>query len=333
MPHVRPQLLDVFFTKNKLFDRRFTEFGGVRQGSDGDFVPTGETLAFLVACNDLENRFTLQSLFDGDHVFARHNILRLNASARRAADESAAATLGRVPELLHDRPPRRPDFGASFPARFIETRLTWDDLVLHPGTRRQIDEIETWLEHGETLMNDWGMAPKLRPGYRSLFYGPPGTGKTMTACLLGKSTGRDVYKVDLSLVVSKYIGETEKNLARVFDQAQHKGWILFFDEADALFGKRSETRTPTTATPTRRSPSCSSGSRPSTASPFSPPTCARTSTTPSPGASSRSSTSPCRAPRSGCSSGAGASRRRPGSTSPSTWRRSPPSTRSREARS
>jgi SpoVK/Ycf46/Vps4 family AAA+-type ATPase len=64
----------------------------------------------------------------------------------------------------------------------------------------------------------------------------------MTACLLGKSTGREVYKVDLSLVISKYIGETEKNLAKVFDQAQHKGWILFFDEADALFGKRSETK-------------------------------------------------------------------------------------------
>ena len=64
----------------------------------------------------------------------------------------------------------------------------------------------------------------------------------MTACLLSKSTGRDVYKVDLSLVVSKYIGETEKNLAKVFDQAQHKNWILFFDEADALFGKRSETK-------------------------------------------------------------------------------------------
>ena len=138
--------------------------------------------------------------------------------------------------------PRRPDFGANFPARFIETALTWDDLVLHPGTRTQVEEIETWIEHGETLMDDWGMAPKLRPGYRSLFYGPPGTGKTMTACLLGKSTGRDVYKVDLSLVVSKYIGETEKNLAQVFDQAQHKGWILFFDEADALFGKRSETK-------------------------------------------------------------------------------------------
>ncbi|MCA9542647.1 MAG: ATP-binding protein, partial [Myxococcales bacterium] len=135
-----------------------------------------------------------------------------------------------------------PAFGADFPARHIETELDWDSLVLHPGTRAQVDEIETWLQHGPTLLYEWGMAARLRPGYRSLFYGPPGTGKTMTACLLGKATDRPVFKVDLSLVVSKYIGETEKNLARVFDQAQYKGWILFFDEADALFGKRSETR-------------------------------------------------------------------------------------------
>jgi AAA+ superfamily predicted ATPase len=243
VPHIRPQLLDVFFTKNRTFDRKFTEFGGASQGPDGDFTPTGETLAFILAGNDLETRFAVQSLFDADHVFARHNILRLTPAG---SDEPSM----KCPLCLSDEyvsyfttgQPRRPDFGANFPARFIETQLTWDDLVLHPGTRRHVEEIETWLEHGETLMNDWGMAPKLRPGYRSLFYGPPGTGKTMTACLLGQSTGRDVYKVDLSLVVSKYIGETEKNLARVFDQAQHKEWLLFFDEADALFGKRGETK-------------------------------------------------------------------------------------------
>jgi hypothetical protein len=243
VPHVRPQLLDVFFTKNTLFDRKFAEFGGVRGGPDGDFFPSGETLAFLLAGSDLEARFGLQSLFDGDHVFTRHNILRLSPGEHgepsmkcplRISDEELGLfTTGRV---------RRPDFGANFPARFIETKLTWDDLVLFPGTRRQLEGIATWLNHGETLMNEWGMAAKLRPGYRSLFYGPPGTGKTMTACLLGRSTGRDVYKVDLSLVVSKYIGETEKNLSKAFDQAQHKGWILFFDEADALFGKRSETK-------------------------------------------------------------------------------------------
>nr|WP_285222276.1 MULTISPECIES: ATP-binding protein [unclassified Lysobacter] len=86
------------------------------------------------------------------------------------------------------------------------------------------------------------MRSKLRPGCRALFFGPPGTGKTMTATVLGKMTGREVYKVDLSMVVSKFIGETEKNLAGLFDRAEHKDWILFFDEADALFGKRTQVR-------------------------------------------------------------------------------------------
>ncbi|MCB0207860.1 MAG: ATP-binding protein [Anaerolineae bacterium] len=242
VPHIRPQLLDIFFTKNKTFDRKFTEFGGVWGGPNDDFVPTGETLAFILAGDNLEIRFAIETLFDGDHFFAQHNILRLTPTGDEARMKSALRLSDEYLSYFITGQPRRPDFGANFPARYIETQLTWDDLVLHPGTRKQIEEIETWLQHGQTLMIDWGMAPKLRPGYRSLFYGSPGTGKTMTACLLGKSTGRDVYKVDLSLVVSKYIGETEKNLARVFDQAQHKGWILFFDEADALFGKRSETK-------------------------------------------------------------------------------------------
>jgi SpoVK/Ycf46/Vps4 family AAA+-type ATPase len=90
-------------------------------------------------------------------------------------------------------------------------------------------------------MDDWGLGKSVKPGYRSLFYGPPGTGKTLTATLIGAEAGADVYRIDLSMVVSKYIGETEKNLANVFDQAQNKNWILFFDEADALFGKRTQT--------------------------------------------------------------------------------------------
>ena len=205
-------------------------------------MPTGETLLFLLAANDLTIRFALYRLFEADHFFARHNILRLHAPDGQPKMKAELRISDEYLSYLTTGRPRRPDFGANFPARHIETQLSRDDLVLHPGTRKQVAEIEIWLRHGETLMHDWGMAPKLRPGYRSLFYGPPGTGKTMTACLLGKATGRDVYKVDLSLVVSKYIGETEKNLAKVFDQAQHKDWILFFDEADALFGRRSETR-------------------------------------------------------------------------------------------
>lgn len=242
-PHIRPYMLDVFFTKNSRYDRKFTEFGGVRQGNEGDFVPTAETISFILAIHNLEMRFDLQALFERDHFFAKHNILRLqsndatvslmNAPLSISEEYLAYFTVGRT---------RKPDFGASFPAQLIETQLTWDDLVLHPGTRRQVEEIETWMQHGNALMNDWGMAAKLRPGHRCIFYGPPGTGKTMTACLLGKTSGRDVYKIDLSLVVSKYIGETEKNLSRVFDQAQSRGWILVFDEADALFGKRGESK-------------------------------------------------------------------------------------------
>jgi SpoVK/Ycf46/Vps4 family AAA+-type ATPase len=128
----------------------------------------------------------------------------------------------------------------SFPAQKISTSMDWEDIVLEEYTMTQVNEINTWLKHGNTLMNDWGLDKKIKPGYRALFYGPPGTGKTLTATLLGKAAGRDVYKVDLSMVVSKYIGETEKNLSNIFDTAQYKDWILFFDEADALFGKRTQ---------------------------------------------------------------------------------------------
>ncbi len=87
-----------------------------------------------------------------------------------------------------------------------------------------------------------GMEKKLGPGYRALFYGPPGTGKTLSATLLAKQYKMPLFRVDLSALVSKYIGETEKNLARLFDEAEYKKWILFFDEADALFGKRTQVK-------------------------------------------------------------------------------------------
>ena len=86
------------------------------------------------------------------------------------------------------------------------------------------------------------MSKKLKPGYRVLFHGPPGTGKTLTATLLGKHTGKEVFKIDLSMVVSKFIGETEKNLSNLLAKAEKTENILFFDEADALFGKRTNVR-------------------------------------------------------------------------------------------
>jgi SpoVK/Ycf46/Vps4 family AAA+-type ATPase len=132
-----------------------------------------------------------------------------------------------------------PRFGLDFPAKRIATPMLWEDVVLHPHTREQVNDIAVWLEHHRRLSEDDNLRRKIKPGHRVLFYGPAGTGKTLTAALLGKQFGLDVYRIDLSQIVSKYIGETEKNLEGVFRRAENKNWILFFDEADALFGKRT----------------------------------------------------------------------------------------------
>lgn len=243
VPHIDPRLLDVFFIKNAQYDRSFSEFGGASKSEHKGFIPTAETLLFLLAANKLELRFAIMRLFQPDHFLIKNNLISLEKSSPNDLPFSASLAISKeVLALLTHGIELKPVFGKDFPAEAIQTPLEWSDLVLNAQTRQQIREMETWIEHGNTLLKDWKMSGKIRPGFRALFYGKPGTGKTATASLLGKTTGREVYRIDLSMVVSKYIGETEKNLAKVFQQAESKGWILFFDEADALFGKRSETK-------------------------------------------------------------------------------------------
>lgn len=242
LPHIRPQALDLFFVRNKNFDREFTEFGGVGGRESGGFRPSCETAAFILHGTDLAGRFDFVRLLDEDHCFTAKGILHIDheiggdilfASPLRLSGEYVKRlTTGR-----HDKP----DFSANFPAKRITTRLGWEDLVLVHEVWEEVEHINTWLRHAKTIMEDWGLERTVMPGYRCLFYGPPGTGKTLTATLIGANAGIDVYRIDLSMVVSKYIGETEKNLAGIFDQARAKNWILFFDEADALFGKRTQT--------------------------------------------------------------------------------------------
>lgn len=241
IPCINARTLDVFFIKNRTYDRPFTEFGGLYQESYQVFLPTVETLLFLLSANRLEQRFAFMKLFQPDHFLIRDHIVTLNK--RNASDLLLTAELRISDEYLANLTygeAYQPAFGIDFPAKEIQTELDWSDLVLAAETRRQLQEMEAWIKHGDTLLHDWGMSGKIRPGFRALFYGSSGTGKTVTACILGKTSGRKVYRVDLSMVVSKYIGETEKNLAKVFQQAENRNWILFFDEADALFGKRSD---------------------------------------------------------------------------------------------
>ena len=179
-------------------------------------------------------------LLGPDEKLSRLDVVQLAVAAQHESALSGGLQVSRrFLGLVTHGHEAAPVFDQHFPARKVHTDLQWRDLVLPGGTLEQLEEIRNWLQHGHTLLHDWGMASRLRPGFTSLFCGPPGTGKTLSACLLGKLCNCEVYKIDLSMVVSKYIGETEKNLARVFDQAEHRGWILFFDEADALFGKRT----------------------------------------------------------------------------------------------
>ncbi len=129
-------------------------------------------------------------------------------------------------------------------AKKIEPKCRWHDIVLPPATLEQLQELCSQARHRPVVMGDWGFDAKLSygKGIAALFSGPPGTGKTMAAEIIAGDLGVDLYKIDLSQVISKFIGETEKNLDRVFSAAQDSNAILFFDEADALFGKRSEVR-------------------------------------------------------------------------------------------
>ncbi|MEO0734632.1 MAG: ATP-binding protein [Bacteroidota bacterium] len=240
LPQVAPDLLDDLLRGEIAEAGDFPHLGGTKGEKYRGVLPTGETVFFLLGGRHPEWRAAARELFAGDHFFAERRLLLL--ADVPAGEPRACGKLLPDPDvvtrLLTGRE-AKPHFSTTFPAERLTTGMDWEDLVLSPRTLQQLDGILAWMEHGRTLLDDWGMGKRLKPGYRTLFHGPPGTGKTLTASLLGKRTGRDVYRVDLSMVISKYIGETEKNLSNLFAKAENKDWILFFDEGDALFGKRT----------------------------------------------------------------------------------------------
>ena len=127
-------------------------------------------------------------------------------------------------------------------AERIESKLTWDDLILPSLQKQTLEQISAHVRQKAKVYENWGFAAKNRRGLgiTALFSGPSGTGKTLAAGVLANELNLDLYKIELSSVVSKYIGETEKSLQRIFDAAESGGVILLFDEADSIFGKRSE---------------------------------------------------------------------------------------------
>ncbi|MDR7186725.1 vesicle-fusing ATPase [Microbacterium trichothecenolyticum] len=188
--------------------------------------PAGDAEAIVVAERELSQHFRLPA-----------GVVAAVAAEWLSLPDRDVATLRR---LVRER--SRTGFGAL--AQRIEPRARWDDLVLPEGQRELLREIERHVRHRATVLDDWGFASRSDRGLgvTALFAGESGTGKTMAAEVLAGSLGLDLYRIDLSALVSKYIGETEKHLSTVFDAAEASGAVLLFDEADALFGKRSDVK-------------------------------------------------------------------------------------------
>ncbi len=242
-PHADPELFDHAIQEKIKTSGDFPEIGGVRGKNFRGFLPTGQTAVFLLAGDNWQRRKKIEQLFWSDKDFAKKKILWLEE-----LPQSEPVLSGKIIMaldyvdlfLLGTSAP--PHFSTSFPAKKIVTKLGSEDIVLNKEIRRHYKTLEDWINFNQSLMDKWEMDKRLRKGFRVLFYGPPGTGKTLTANVLGNETKKDVYKIDLSMVVSKYIGQTEKNLELLFARAEDKDWILFFDEADAIFGKRTSVR-------------------------------------------------------------------------------------------
>jgi hypothetical protein len=239
-PHVLPDFFGEIIQEILPGGGDFAEFGGIKGTNHRGVLPTGETVQFILAGRNIEKRLEIQEIFSEQSTFYKNSILWLESIREGEPVMSGRIIIAQewIDKILFGKD-YEPRFGMDFPARKISTSMDWSDLVLHPRTNQQIQHISTWLEYNDQLMNDENLKRKIKPGYRVLLYGPPGTGKTLTATLLGKQFKKDVYRVDLSQIVSKFIGETEKNLENVFRRAESRNWILFFDEADALFGKRT----------------------------------------------------------------------------------------------
>ena len=239
-PHLQPNFLDGLIQEFLPQGGDFAEMGGVKINNHRGMLPTGETAQFILAGNDVDKRLYVHKILQNGSVLVKENILWLESVREGEPVMSGRLVVSQewVNKLLTGEEVS-PKFSPEFPAKKILTEMSWNDLVLNNYTLNQINDIQVWMKHNSEIMRDEVLSKKIKPGYRVLFHGASGTGKTLTATLLGKQFEKDVYRIDLSLVVSKYIGETEKNLEKIFTKAEHKDWILFFDEADALFGKRT----------------------------------------------------------------------------------------------
>lgn len=235
-----PEIFDKFLIKNKALDKRFTEFYGKLDTDKSRFIPTYGTINFIYHGRNVNSVLNSQNIFEKEYVLNKISAIYFLSEKNEEFIMSKVIYLhDEIIKLITLGTKFKPDYSTNFPAKLLTTELNWSDLVLNSIVMDEVENVNTWIKFQDDIKNNSDLSKNINKGYKCLFYGPPGTGKTLTASLIGKHNSIDVYRIDLSQVVSKYVGETEKNLSRIFDIAENKNWIIFFDEAESLFSKRT----------------------------------------------------------------------------------------------
>jgi hypothetical protein len=240
IPIVQSDLLDTIIKQEFGAEGDFPLAGGVRGTQHRGIMPTGETWMYFCCGHDTDKRINfIQSI--PQYLSAPSALLNIEAALPGEPFLS-----GRLVFSSYFRKHAQ-DYALVYEQRFsnltlggfIESQLSLNDLVLTEPVSRSIEEIKHWQYFKEHANGSLAFTKRIRQGLKVIFFGKSGTGKTQTAAIIARELGKPIYRIDLSQIVSKYIGETEKNLSKIFEAAEHKQWILFFDEGDALFGKRT----------------------------------------------------------------------------------------------
>ncbi|MFA0961647.1 ATP-binding protein [Roseivirga sp. BDSF3-8] len=238
----KPEVLLPFTEKFKDTALQYRFGGNVRERSIS-FTPTVRTIWFLLSGNDPVLIQHYRHVLHGKHRLFRDDILRFTGSTESMALPHREVEIDdRFLDYFIGEPYPRLDNETDFPATLSETPLSFEDVVLPDKVKAELEDLTKFIRNRHKLRALGDIRKRLKTSYVVIFSGEPGTGKTVTARTIGKKYGMPVYIVNLSRIVSKYIGETEKNLERVFDRFDGQDCILFFDEADALFGKRTEVK-------------------------------------------------------------------------------------------
>ena len=237
---IYPQMWQAFgeaVEQLQLEEQDTRHFGLAQLSGTAHLQATFSTVSFLLG------GISVQEQMEFWRVFEPNTLLRTSGVLEWPDDNTTFPALNAIPKLsqsfLHQlltNQPYHPQYSPDFPATLLTTTKTWDDLLLGERTATLITQARKWVQHYDQVSAQTGAGK----GYRLLMAGASGTGKTLTAALLGQEAGKPVYRIDISTIVDKYVGETSKKLRQIFELAEARDWILFFDEGDALFGKRTE---------------------------------------------------------------------------------------------